>query len=340
MATALADVDLALAAMVVALVLTLIGLREAALRRIDADRRFRPDAQRSMTGFLFGQGPVPAFSRRGERQVFLAVAEEALADLTGEERGRLATLLGQLGFTRDALLGLKARSAAARRRSAETLATIAESLSARQVASALADTDVLVRTTCACTAAETGADTDVPAIIAVARRDARAAPGAAASVVLAIAQYHPAALPGLLDADAPEVIRLAAVTITAELRLAQFTDLLVACLDQGTRLAIAAARGIGRIGEFSASAALANLAADHGRTVQARAAAAAALGAIGDPASLGVLRRLLAEPDWTLSDAAARALSRLGEPGLTVLRDAAASGVAPRAALAQAALSS
>ncbi len=338
MLQALTDVVTGLTGLVVLLVLLLIVIRAAALQRSRRVRRFRPAAEASLGTYLAGSGGAPAMAGRGERALFLAVAQEALADLRGDERDRLVDLLLQLGFMQDAVIGLKGRRAVTRRRAAETLAALATPLAVPVVAAALADRDVLVRTTCACTLAVTGGEDAVSAIVAVARQDALAAPGAAASVVLALAERWPEALAPLLVPGAQASIKRIAVTIAAELRLTQLAGQLQACLEDTDDLAAISARGLGRIGEFSALAALVRLAGDSDRSPGARAAAAGALGAIGDPSNLAVLERLLVAPHWSLQAAAAGALAHLGGPGSAALRRAAMSGHQEAAALAGAAI--
>ena len=178
----------------------------------------------------------------------------------------------------------------------------------------------------------------LPSALAVAARDADAAPGRAACVVLAVARRQPDALAPLLRTDAPAAIRRIAVTVAADLRLAELSGLLLACLDGPDELAAPAACGLGRIGEFGASGALARLATDHGRSVPARSAATQALGALGDPDRRDLLEQLLAAPEWELRSAAAQALAELGDQGLAVLRRAAAAGQPMTAPLARAAL--
>jgi HEAT repeat protein len=334
----LVDLTACLAGLVVLLLLLLIAIRMRALRRARRAHRFRPAVEEALGTYLAGSGAAPVVAGRGERVLFLAVAQEALSDLRGNERDVLVALLVRLGFARDAMLGLRARRTSARRAAAETLADLATPLAVHEVAAALANRDILVRTTCACTLAAIGGEDAVPAIVAAAERDALAAPGAAASIVLALAQARPGALAPLLEASAPAAIRRIAVTIAADLRVAQFAGLLQSCLAGSDDLATSSARGLGMIGEFGAVGALAQLAADDTRTPQARAAAAEALGAIGDPASLGLLEKLLEVPDWPLRAAAAAALWRLGQHGQAALHRAAVAGPPEMAALAAAAL--
>ncbi|HEU5416674.1 MAG TPA: HEAT repeat domain-containing protein [Streptosporangiaceae bacterium] len=337
MVQVLADTVAVLAALLLVLLLLLIRLRIAALGRIRREQRLRPAAQEALGRYLAGSAVAPDTGSAAERDVFLTIAEEALADLRGGERDRLVALLSRLGFTREAMHALRARRTATRRGAAETLAALAAPESAADVAAALGDRDRLVRTTCAGTLAEAGGADYLPGVLAEARQDAPAAPGAVASVLLAVARSRPGELAPLLRPDAPAAIRRIAVAVAAELRLTGLTVLLRACLDAPDDLAAEAARGLGRVGDFGASRALASLAADERRGLRARSAAAEALGAIGDPASLPVLERLLAAPQWPLRSAAARALARLGGPGRAVLRRAAA-GQAAAGPLAEAAL--
>jgi HEAT repeat protein len=334
----LADTVAALAVLLVLLVLSLVAIRAVALRRIRQQAEFRPAAETALAQYLAGTGPAPDLASRGERAIFLAIAAEALADLRGAERDRLVALLFRLGFTQDAMRGLKARRTATRRSAAETLAILATPLAAPAVTDGLHDRDLLVRTTCACTLAETGSPDVLPSALAVAARDAAAAPGRAACVVLAVTRRRPDALAPLLRAGAPAAIRRIAVTVAADLRLAELSGLLLACLDGPAELAAPAAYGLGRIGEFGASGALARLAADGHRALQARSAAIEALGALGDPARRDLLEQLLAAPEWQLRSAAAQSLAELGGPGISALRRAVAAGQPLTAPLAEAAL--
>jgi HEAT repeat protein len=338
MLRALADLDVALAALVVLLGLLLLAIRAVALRRRRHMAKYRPRAEAVLGTYLAGPAGAPAPSSLGDRPVFLAVAQEALADLRGDERDRLVDLLVQLGFLRDAILALRGRRSVVRRSAAETLAALATPLAVPAVTHGLADRDVLVSTTCARTLALTGGEDAIADVLVVVRRDAVAAPGATASVVLALAEATPSALGPLLGDDAPAAVRRIAVAVAADLRLAQLSDLLRSCLAGPDDLVVSSARGLGRIGEFQAVGALTRLALNSGRPPRVRSAAATALGAIGDPSSLGALERLLDEPDWSLRAAATSALAELGASGSAALLSAAASGDPEVAALATAAL--
>jgi HEAT repeat protein len=336
---ALTVADLVLAGMVAALAMAITAIRAVALHRRARERRLRPQAELALAGYLAGGPPLAAPASRDERAVLLAVALEALADLRGSERDRLAARLAELGYAGDARAGLAARRQAVRQRAAETLAALAIPELSDALAAGLADPDVLVRATCARTLAEVGSEADLPAVIAVAERDTAAAPGACAAIVLALGRHRPASLTRLLGPGARPEIRTTAITVAGELRLAGHVPLLRAALaDPCDGIAAAAARGLGQIGEAAAVPELSRLALDVSRSPATRAAAATALGALGDPAARATLQRLLAGGDWQVLSAAAGALARLGGPGLATLRWAATAAGQPARQLAGAAL--
>jgi HEAT repeat protein len=334
---ALADGVAGLAAIAGLLVTFIIGIRSVAIHRRKQHHRLRPPAELSLAGFVAG-GPEPTITRRGGRAVMLEVALEAIADLRGTERERLAALLERLGYVDEAIGRLGSRRRATRRRAAETLATIASPATLGVLAVNVADRDVLVRTACTRALAELGVEEAVPAITAAALRDALLAPGADAAVVLALGASRPDALAPLLGPATRWKLRTMALMVAGELRLAQHAPLLRACLHEMDDLAAHAATGLGRIGDADAVGELAGLALDDGRALYARTAAVAALGVIGHPAALGTLEDLLRAPEWPLVAAAAEALAHLGGAGTEALIGAASSDRAEVRALAEAAL--
>jgi HEAT repeat protein len=250
------------------------------------------------------------------------------------------TFLEQLGFARQAAAELAAPRRAARRRAAETLAAVAGPPSVPVLVAGLADRDVLVRTTCARILAEVADQQTVPQVLAAVGRDVRTAPGAAAAVILTLGVRQPTALAPLLDPGATPELRALAITVTGELRLAQYAPELQAALGEGDALAASAARGLGLIGESQATRALARLAFDEQRSSAARAAAVTALGSIGDRVVVRLLERLTDAADWPVQAAAASALARLGPPGLAALLRVARSGQPRVRELAEAAAQS
>jgi HEAT repeat protein len=129
-----------------------------------------------------------------------------------------------------------------------------------------------------------------------------------------------------------------ALTLAGEMRLAEHAPLLLACLDDRDDLAVPAARGLGLIGEVDAVGPLREVMCDECRGRDVRAAAARALGSIGQPGAVPALEAQLQAADWVLQAAAAQALARMGEPGEAALRRAAGSGRPEARELAEAAL--
>lgn len=334
---ALADAVAGLAALAGLLFTFIIGIRSVAIHRRKQRWRLCPPAELSLAEYLAG-GPEPTIAGRNERAILLDIALEAVVDLRGSERTRLASLLEQLGYVDEAISQLGSRRRAVRRRAAETLATIASPVTLPVLAVNIGDRDVLVRTACARTLAEIGVAEAVPAITAAALRDALLAPGADAAVVLALGVNRPAALAPLLRPGIRWKLRTMAITVAGELRLSQHAPLLRACLRDMDDLAAHAARGLGRIGDADAVRELAALALDDGRTLYARTAAVTALGAIGDLAALSALECLLQATEWPLVAATTEALGHLGAPGAHALTQAASSGRSDVRALADAAL--
>jgi HEAT repeat protein len=336
--SALAGVDLSLCLMVVMLIQFIIVVRATAIHRKARYGRLRPGAEAAVAGVAAGGGGIPAPQNRAERAVLLDVAMEALADLQGSERAQLISMLRHHGYPAEAAAGLRAGRRAVRRRAAETLAAIATPDDMPALTEGLGDRDDLVRATCARVLAEVGGPEVTAAVVAAVLRTMTRRPGPATAVVLAIGIHHSAALGGLLGPEVPVLVRATAITVAGQLRLAEHAPALAACLGDRDDLAAGAAYGLGRIGEVRAVPELARLAMATGRAVPARVAAVKALGSIGDPVAVDVVRQQLPAAEWPIAAAAAQALARLGESGLAVLRNAATSPRPELAALAGAAL--
>ncbi len=304
------------------------AVRSAARRKERMSRLFGPVAETAIAGYLADIEPPPVARGKGERAILLQVAIEALGDLRGSERDRLAGMLGQLGYVREARARLGSRRSAVRRRAAETLAVTGTPDALAALRPALADDDVLVRNTAALLLAETADDETAAAVIAVAEQDVLRAPGAVAATVLALGQCRPAAIGAMLRPGVRPELKAIAIAVAGSLRLASYGPELRACLAERDDIAAAAADGLGEIGETQAVPALTAMAAAAGRSAAARTAAAAALGSISDPVAVPALEALLRAGDWSLRAVAARGLAELGAPGKDALRRAAGS-VAP-----------
>ncbi len=313
-----------------ALLLACLSGADARIRRRAAEaerlrRRYLPRAEQGIAGYLAGSPDLPAPSGAAERALLLAVGLEALADLRGSERQRLAGLLERLGYVAEATAALRSRQAAARRRAAECLAVIATPATLPGLMAGVADGDVLVRCACARALAEIGGDDALRAVTATAERDAARAPGQVAAIVLALGSSHPAALAPLLAGASGPRLRALAAEVAGALRLAQHAGSLRSLLGAEDHLAAVAAGGLGAIGDIDAVGDLAALAADDRRSPAVRVAAVTALGAIGDASAVPCLEPLLRAPDWSLRTAAGYALAGLSEPGRAALRRAAGS---------------
>ena len=338
MTAAVVGVDVALCLMVVVLIQVIVVVRAAAIRRQVRYGRLRPAAEAAIAEVVSGGGDVPEPRSRGERAVLLDVAIEALADLQGSERTQLISLLRRHGYPAEAAAGLRAGRRVKRRHAAETLAAIATPDDIPALTGGLGDRDELVQATCARVLAEIGGPEVTDTVVATVMRTMTRRPGAAVAVVLALGMHNSPALGDLLGPDVPAPVRATAIAVAGQLRLAEHAPALVACLGDRDDLATSAAYGLGRIGDVRAVPGLARLAMATGRALPARVAAVKALGAIGDPAAVDVVRQQLPAAEWPIAAAAAGALARLGEAGRAVLQKAATSRRPELADLAGAAL--
>jgi len=128
-----------LAAVVGLLVPLIVVIRVVTGRRARRERRLRPRAELSLAQYLAGSGGPPSVTAGGERAVLLGVALEAMADLRGSERARLAGLLERLGYVSEAASRLRTGRRAVRRRAAETLSAIGTPAAAPVLTASLAD---------------------------------------------------------------------------------------------------------------------------------------------------------------------------------------------------------
>ncbi len=328
MTTGFEYVVVGLLAVIGLLVLADAVIRILASRDARRDRRLRPDAEVAIGEYLAGSEAEPRDATAAERHVLLKVALDALGDLTGSERARLAGLLERIGYVSRAAHDMKARRRTVRRHAAEVLSVIDTPGTVPALEAGLADSDSMVRCICARALAEIGSDDIQADVSAVAARDVASAPGPVAAVVLALGMHRPEAIAPLLGKDTDPRVRAIAVNVVGELRLAQLAPSLHDCLDERAELAERAAQGLGRIGDVTAVDALLRLASDELRAASVRAAALVALGSIGDTSAVPTLAELLRSDDWSVRNAAALALPELGQDGLVALRHAAASPLA------------
>jgi HEAT repeat protein len=176
--------------------------------------------------------------------------------------------------------------------------------------------DPLVRLACARALGEIGAADALPQIVT-----ALAECGEAPELGDILMGFGPRAEPVLRERlrSAPTAAqRRTAATALGEIHAhSAVGDLVEALGDQDTELRAAAARALGKIGERAAVPALAALlvAAGGGRDA-ACVAAATALGMLDDPAGAPALVIALTAGDWDVRNAAARSLVALGDRGI------------------------
>jgi hypothetical protein len=311
----------ALAAVVVVLAIT-TGLRAFGALRRRRFVRYRTAIEGELAGYVAGAGqdPPPAPRDRFEQRVMRRELVRLAPLLKGEPRAVVARLFASYGLVEATLADLRGHNGLDRIRAAEELGAMAAIESGPALTEGLADDDLLFRIACARALAELG---EVVALPSIARSlsEAGADPGDLAEIVLG---FGPAAGPFLREqlASAPtlEARRLAAATL-GEIRALEAVPALLATLaDPDDELVAAAARALGRIGDTAATGALVELL--HGpRPWFVHVAAASALGGLDDPDAAPALTHALGAEDWELRNAAARSLVGFGEAGLRAVAE-------------------
>jgi HEAT repeat protein len=203
----------------------------------------------------------------------------------------------------------------------------------------LDDPDADVRRTAARALGLVGCPSVVPALLA--KLDSPR-PVSLNTVTMAVIRIGTDAVPALLEGIRSADARARAVS--AELlgiggsvaALQPLADALRG--DESLEVRIRAARALGRIGAPASLDVLAE-ALRSDQPVPLRAVAAKAAGEFPGARTVTVLRRALDAPEHVVAANAARALAKLGEPGLAVLQHAAIGKSTPRAMHAREALS-
>jgi hypothetical protein len=150
--------------------------------------RLRPTIETDLALYLAdpdADAPQPPEPEEG-RRLFRDVAVEALVELTGRERERLAELLERDGIVHETSLELLARRRLTRLHAAEFLAEMRSRSAADTLLIGLLDEDPDVRLACARALAELGEEEFVEPLIAASDEEATERPGAAAAVLLAV----------------------------------------------------------------------------------------------------------------------------------------------------------
>lgn len=321
-------VDAALIVVVLALLVALVTVRVRAQRRRTrlavARERFETLIAARLVGGEGVPAPPPADLSALERGALRDAGIDALVELRGRERERVAALLEEGGVVAAEAQALRSAGPDHRRRAADVLGLIASPATHEPLRAALEDRDVRVRLAAARGLAELGQVDDEWSTTLIA--DAAAYEhrlGAVAELVLALGARAPARLASVYFNSGSSEVRRIVVAVIGELRLSQHVGILREALDGDDELAARAARGLGLVGDVESTESLLAVVRDPGRSWFVRAAASTALGQLGDPAAVDALAAELRAGEWPRRRAAAEALARLGPAGKAVLRSTA-----------------
>ncbi len=298
------------------------GLRAwSATSRARADR-YRARIADSVVAFAVGATEDPPAAPRGrlEHEVMHAELARLAPHLKGSASDALASMFVSYGLIGSARRDLRSRHSLAAIRAAELVGTMRVEECVPILQERLASRDRLVRVACARALAEIGVASAMPQIADAVSDDGGherelgeilMAFGADAAAFLSVR---------LRDGRTAAQRRVAAATLGEIHATAAVPDLVIALSSPDDVLAARAARALGSIGERSAVKPLI-VQIGQPRSPSVLAAAASALGTLDDPAAAPALARALSTDEWTVRDAAAGALVRLGDSGLKAVAE-------------------
>lgn len=244
--------------------------------------------------------------------------------VTGASATSMRSLLQQRGADRWALDQSRRRSPARRLRGTELLGLIGADTGFQRLTELLDDGDAAVRMQAARSLARTADPTAVePLLNALSGR--RRIP--AIEIGFALIRLGTAAVPALAEATANHpspMARAMAADVLGHIGDSRALSALLLALRATSPddVRAAAARAIGFIGDPDGEPFLLELATDRGASRAARCAAIGALGAVDAQDAAVALGRLLGEADTRIGAAAGEALAALGAPGQAVLETA------------------
>lgn len=302
----------------VALAVAIVVVRAVGDARRARERRVRPRFESALADYLTGPDRRrPERPTRSERELFLRVVLDMLAEVRGADQERLTALLERMGFVDDLVGRLARRRRSARRCAAVTLVTVASTSARQPLVAALDDPDAEVRISCAAALVTIGADETLPRIVEVAAAALDDHSYPATDLMLAAGRRNPLVLIEAFRVGPPAVRRRVA-ELLGVLRVADAAgDLREALTSADEELVAVAARSLGLIGDSEALPALCALVGDGHRPEFVRVAAVRAIGAIGDLQAGPVVVRALDSDLWYLHSAAADTLTLLGWPERT-----------------------
>jgi HEAT repeat protein len=278
--------------------------------------RYQSFVRDHLTAYVVGarDDPPPPPNGHFEQRVLRRDLVALLPSVKGEAATRVAEVFASYGLVEVAHRDLDARNSPTRIRAANALGALRVRDAEPWLSARLHHHDPLLRMACARALAELGAVDALPKIM-LALAEVDADPGDVVEVMLAFGTPGLPFLTELLVAGSPSERRLAAVTLGHIASHQVLPELTRTLGDPDDELVADAARALGQLGDLNATAALIALLRD-GRPWFVRVSAAAALGALEDPAAATALVKELDAEEWDLRNAAARSLVALDSDGL------------------------
>jgi HEAT repeat protein len=286
-------------------------------------KRYLADVEDHLVAYVAGMSDdEPAAPQAGlQQRVMRRRLVELAPSVKGDAHARLCELFRAYGLVAVARDDLEARDALIRIQAVEALAAMRVREAIPWLLERLAVSDPLLVLACARALAALDAFDALPAVMS-ALVGTGAEPGEVSEILLA---FGPPGVPFLSErllCGEPAERRLSAATLGEVRAITASPALRAALADGDDEVAAAAARSLGQIAAgFAADDIVAALRAP-GRPWFCRVAAAGALQALDDPATAPALAAALAEEQWDVRAAAARALAALGEAGVHTVVDA------------------
>jgi HEAT repeat protein len=321
--TVVAGITAVLFAWAIALGLVAMWLRVLRGREQRRRRRIELDWRERIDGLILEGAALPP-ARRRDRPVLLDLLLRYLALVRGPEAQRITAYLENEGYVVRAVEGLRSRNRWTRATSAVRLGRMRSDAGVAALVDLMADESPDVRMVAARSLAAIGDPAAIGALTAALSDPSR---WTATTVAADLVEMGPAAVPTLIeiaaaaDADQPGVHEAAvtAVRVLGEIRDPRAEPVLIRLLESSADLnaRARAAAALGAVGGPLSPPALRGALGDP--AWQVRAQAATSLGALGDRESVPALAGAIVDDAWWVRLNCAEALARLGPDGREAL---------------------